>query len=168
MDNNTDNHKLLMSAYDDYSDMLYRHAYYRVSGHEEALDLVQDTFVKTWEYMVKGNDLDNIKAFLYSVLNNKIIDYYRKKKSSSLDELHEAGFNPRTDGADTKIIESAEIKQIVGMLDRLQTNYRDVIVMRYIDGLSPQEIAELTGEKENTVSVRLNRAINKMKEILEI
>lgn len=157
-----------MSAYDDYSDMLYRHAFYRVSKHEEALDLVQDTFVKTWEYMVKGNDLDNIKAFLYSVLNNKIIDYYRKKKSTSLDALHEEGFNPRSDDGEERITESAEIQQIVGMLDKLQENYRDVIIMRYIDGLSPKEIADITGEKENTVSVRLNRAVNKMKEILEI
>lgn len=165
---NSKNHELLMSAYDEYSDMLYRHAFYRVSGHEEALDLVQDTFVKTWEYMGQGNDLDNIKAFLYSVLNNKIIDYYRKKKSSSLDELHEAGFNPQSDGGHEAIVESAEIKQIVGLLDKLQDNYRDVIIMRYVDGLSPQEIAKVTGEKENTVSVRLNRAVNKMKEILEL
>lgn len=159
---------LLLEAYNEHADVLYRHALYRVSNHEEALDLLQDTFTKTWEYMRSGQGVSNVRAFLYSVLNNKIIDFYRKKKSSSLDTLQEAGFNPRAENGEEGIVDGAEVQQVLGLLENLQDNYREVIVMRYIDGLSPQEIAKITGEKENTVSVRLNRAVKKMKEILDI
>jgi len=161
-------HEHFIRIYDEHADTLYRHAVYRVSRHEDALDLVQDTFTKTWEYINQGNEISNLKSFLYSVLNNKIIDFYRKKKSHSLDDLSEKGFNPSESDSVEKMSVSAEIKQIVKMLDRLPENYRDVVVMRYIDDLPPKEIAKITGEKENTVSVRLNRAVEKMKKILEI
>jgi len=54
------------------------HAFFKI--HDRALgnDLVQETFIKTWSYLVKGGKIETMKAFLYHILNNLIIDEYRK------------------------------------------------------------------------------------------
>ncbi len=59
-----------------------------------AKDLVQETYMKTWNSMVKGEDIHNIRAFFYKILGNLVVDHYRKKKTLSLDRLSEVGFEP--------------------------------------------------------------------------
>ena len=78
-----------LKAYDEYSDAIFRHCYFRVSDREKAKDLTQDTFTKTWEYVLKNGEVTDLRAFLYKVANNLIIDTYRKKKEDSLDDMME-------------------------------------------------------------------------------
>lgn len=158
--------KEFIAAYGELSDALFRHSFFRVSNREVALDLVQDAFMKTWNHISLGNEIDNLKSFLYRVINNLIIDYYRKTKSSSLDNLLEEGFDPQGDGQDS-IVESAEISIVKKGIALLPEKDREVVVMRYVDGLTLQEIAQTLNETENAVSVRLHRALKKAKEIIQ-
>jgi len=158
--------KQFTEAFESLSDALFRHSFFRVSNREVALDLVQETFMKTWNHISIGNEIENIKAFLYRVVNNLIIDYYRKSKSSSLDNLLDGGFDPQGDGADS-IVASSEISLIKKGLSFLPEKDREVIVMRYVDGLSLQEISRTLEESENAISVRLHRALKKAKEIIQ-
>ena len=75
-------------------DAIFRHCYFRVFDRERARDLVQETFLKTWEYLTRGHDIENIRAFLYRVATNLIIDDSRRKKEISLEQLSESGFDP--------------------------------------------------------------------------
>jgi RNA polymerase sigma factor (sigma-70 family) len=59
----------------------------------------------------------------------------------------------------------AEIKNVLEAIEKLDPIYKDVLIFRYIDNLLPREIAEILGESENVVSVRLNRGIKKIREI---
>jgi RNA polymerase sigma-70 factor (ECF subfamily) len=86
--------QILDSAYNDYNKALNSYAFFKVHNRELSKDLVQDTFIKTWSYLVKTGKIDTMKAFLYHVLNNLIIDEYRKNKPVSLDNLTEKGFEP--------------------------------------------------------------------------
>ncbi len=154
-----------LKAYDGLSDAIFRHCYFRIGDRERAKDLMQDTFVKTWQYISQGKKVDNLKSFLYRVANNLIIDEYRKKKESSLDTMMADGFDPGFD--DRKKNEQAiDAKQVIDTINQLDEKYREVILMRYIDELSPKEIAEITRENENNVSVRLHRGLKQLKEIL--
>src|SRR3989344_3571626 len=85
---------VLTLAHNDYEKGLNAHAFFKVHDHAMGEDLVQDTFMKTWAYLVKGGKIDVMKAFLYHVLNNLIIDEYRKHKTTSLDALLVKGFEP--------------------------------------------------------------------------
>ena len=156
-----------LKSYDEFSDSLFKHCFYRVSDREIALDLTQETFVKTWEYMAMGKEVGNLRSFLYKVANNLIIDFYRKKKSDSLDALQEGGFDVQSDDAE-KIVISSEGKNALKALENLDEKHRQVIIMRFVDELTPREIAEIIGESENAVSVRINRSIKKLKEILKL
>lgn len=155
-----------LKAYDELSDVLFRHSFFRVSNREVALDMVQETFLKTWNHMSQGNSIQNMRSFLYRVMNNLIIDYYRKSKSFSLDSLLDDGFDVADSGHEG-IFESAEISQIKKAIKTLPENERHIITLRYIDGLSIQEISELLNESENSISVRIHRALKKVKETIK-
>lgn len=160
-----DKERQFLEAYDTLSEAIFRHCYYRLSDTERAHDLVQETFLKAWRYMSNGGEIKTIRAFLYRTASNLIIDEYRKRKTDSLDDLEETGFEPGFDPrSETEIKIDAEGARV--LLEKLPPRYREVIVMRYIDELSPKEIAAITGEKENNISVRLNRALKRINSLL--
>ena len=156
-----------MKAYEELAEPIFRHCFFRVSDREKAKDLAQDTFVKTWEYMVSGKDIQNLKTFLYKVASNLIIDYYRKNKDVSLDALTENGFD-RESKEGKEIFTDIEFAQVMRVLGTLEKKYQDIIIWRFVDGLTPSEIADVLGVTENLASVRLNRAIKKLKEKLKV
>lgn len=163
-----------LEAFDTYADALYKHCYFRVSDAEKARDIVADTFTRTWDYLVKGNTVDSFKPFLYRTLNRLIIDEYRKKKSESLDallddkEVPEGVFNELVDGnrEDFEFSLDAQ-KEIPELLERMPEKHKEVVVLRYIDGLMPAEIAELLDIPVNTVSVRIHRGLAWMSDYLK-
>src|SRR3989344_4946336 len=153
-----------LKAYDEHSDALFRYCYFKISDRERAKDLLQDTFTKTWVYIIEGGSVDNMKSFLYRTLSNLIVDEYRKKKTSSLDALAEDGFDygvNEVESLHNQIDGAAAMK----LLKKLPRDYRDVIFMKYVDGLATSEIAEITGDSGNAVNVRLHRGIQMVKKI---
>lgn len=154
-----------MQVYDDLADAIFRHCYYRVSDRDVAKDLLQETFTRTWEYIGKGGDIKNIKAFLYRVANNLIIDRFRKKKDLSLDELQEKGFDPGFEEKET-LHNILDGKYALKILKKMDLKYRQAITMRYVNDLSPREIAAELSESENTISVRVHRGLKKLREEL--
>jgi RNA polymerase sigma-70 factor (ECF subfamily) len=134
----------------------------RVRDRELAKDIVQEAYSKTWVYMSEGKEIEYLRAFLYRVSNNLVIDWARKKKSSSLDSLMEDdGFEP----ADDNVKDFADVpaaREAIKLLGELDEMYRTAITMRYLDEMSPREIAEALGVSENVVSVRIHRGIEKL------
>lgn len=160
--------KKFLEAYDAHADALFRHALIRVRDRESAKDIVQETFSKTWLYLSEGKKIDHIRAFLYRVANNLIVDGARRRHSSSLDALiEEDGFEPADESAKdpSEIPQTREAMQQLKSLDEI---YRTVITMRYIDEMSPKEIASVLGVTENVVSVRIHRGIERLAKLMQI
>lgn len=157
--------KEFLKAYDELSDALFRHCFFRTYDRERAHDLVQETFTKTWEYLIEGRQVLNLRAFLYRVATNLIIDESRKRATVSLDELQAVGFDPASTDH-THMAMAAEAAEALRHLDKLSEEYRQVLIMRYVDGLKPKEIAEVTGETANVISVRLHRATQALKVLI--
>ena len=156
-------------AYDDFSDAIFRYCQYQTSNREKALDLTAETFTKTWEYISNGKKLDNIRAFLYRVANNLIIDDRRKKKSSSLDDIMEKGFDVEDEKDEAEEHENKfESKMAIEAVQKLDEKYRDVLMYKFVEEMSIKEIAEITGESANNISVRINRAMKMLKEIVGV
>ena len=153
-----------VQCYEEFADALFRHCYFRISERERAHDLVQEAFCRAWQYIAAGNKIENPRAFLYRVANNLIVDEARKKHPLSLDRLREEGFDPGEDQRPA-LTTHLDAKRLLSLLDAFDSKHRELIVMRYVDGLGPKGIAEITGESENVISVRLHRAIDKLKGI---
>lgn len=153
---------ILTTAHNDFEKSLNKHAYFKLSNHAVSEDLVQETFMKAWVYLVKGGKVHIMKAFLYHILNNLIIDEYRKRKTFSLDSLLEKGFE--LEGPELEIVpDKIGEKNILLLVAKLPEKYRNIINMRYIQDLSLEEISETTGQSKKTVAVQIFRGIEKLK-----
>jgi RNA polymerase sigma-70 factor, ECF subfamily len=159
-----------LKAFDEYADALFRHAMYRLSDKERAIEIVHDTFTKVWGYVRQGHEIETYKPFLYKVINNLIIDEYRRRKEVSLDALlaqegtHEGSFEELSEGSLEELTFSLDAQKAADLIHELPPVYREVITLRYVDGLGPKEISELIEETENVVSVRIHRALRLLKE----
>jgi len=153
-----------LKTYDTHSEAIYRHIFFRVYSKGRADELVQDTFMKTWQYLEAGHEVENIRAFLYRVANNLVIDESRKKKEQSLDVLLEESdaFEPSEDGRKTTE-QNILLRQVLETMHRLGDDEREILTMRYVDDMEPREIAEVLQITPNNASVRLNRAMQALK-----
>lgn len=163
-------HKDFSEWFDLYAEPLYRHAYLRIHDKDRAADLMQETFTRAWSYAARGNEIRQPRAFLYKTLNNLVVnEYERRRPTSSLQTMdEETGYEPMADG-DVQGQASAQIDAtiILNKLGSVNEEYREVLVMRYIDELQVSEIALVLQESENTVSVRIHRALKKMRQLLD-
>jgi RNA polymerase sigma-70 factor (ECF subfamily) len=160
----TDSQAKFIEVYDTYHDPIFRYCLFETSKREVALDLTSDTFMKAWSYLEQGNEVTHMKAFLYRIATNAIIDYRRKKKSTSLDDMMETGFDVGHDERE-QLENGFDSKQLMELLDDVGEAYKAVIIMRFIDDMSIKEIADITGESENNISVRIHRATEKLRKI---
>ena len=154
-----------LGIYDKHADEIFRFCLMRVSNKEKAEDLTQEAFMRYWQSLRTGEAVRNDRAFLYTLARNLIIDWYRKKKESSLDAIQEEGVDFAGDGR-ASVEQAAEMNEVLAVVNQLDEASRDAILLRYVEGWSPQQIASLNGESANAVSVRLNRAIKKVQELI--
>ncbi len=164
------------AAFEECADAMFAHCYFRLSNRERSLELVQDTFMKTWDYIQKSGVIKNMRAFLYTTLNRLIIDEYRKKKSSSLDEILESETVSQTvieklsmdsrEETENKLDTKASVRYLHRSLKKLSEKDANLVMLRYIDRLSAREVAKVLGMKAAAVNVAGHRALRKLKVIM--
>lgn len=97
-----------------------------------------------------------------------MIDHVRRakrRKEESLEDMQEEGFDiAGEDGRDLGAFLDA--RQVVSVLQDVEEPYRTVVMMRFIDEMSPKEIAAVLGITANVVSVRINRGLKKLESLL--
>lgn len=156
--------------YEHESDAIFRFCLVRVSNREQALDITQDTFLRFWQSLEKKEDILNNRAFLFTIAHRLIIDWYRKKKSFSLDHMlsvdNEGGYDV-LDEKSTKdnSLFGAEGRFLLEKINMLDLSYRNPVYLRFVEDLSPGEIGEILGISANAASVRINRGIGELKKI---
>ncbi|HMO77651.1 MAG TPA: sigma-70 family RNA polymerase sigma factor [Candidatus Paceibacterota bacterium] len=168
-----DQEKRFLKAFEEYSDALFRHAAMRISNREKAIDAVHDAFTKVWSYVRQGHQIDSFRSFLYKVLNNLIIDEYRKHKESSLDALmeiegvDEGSFPELSESTVEALAATIDGRKAFALLRDIPEQYQEVLIFRFVDDLGPKEIAELIEESENVVSVRIHRGLKLLRNKIE-
>lgn len=161
-------------AFERHTDELFRHAALRLPDRDRALELTQECFLRAWGYASRGEEIREIRPFLFRTLRHLIIDEYRKAKSFSLDEMteNEEGesmgslLRDETDELE-EAMDRFDGARALDMIRRLPDLYREVLAMRYVDNFSIGEIASCIGQSENVVSVRLHRGLKKLRALLE-
>ena len=159
---------IFKEIYNEYGDGIFRFCLVRVSDREQALDLTQETFLRFWNTLQKGEKVENNRAFLYTVTRRLIIDWYRKKKSISLDHMMDDE-NVPYDLPDEKSIDmtefGAEGRLLIAKINILPPTYRDPVYLRFVEDLSPKEIGNILYISENAASVRINRGLEELRKI---
>jgi RNA polymerase sigma-70 factor, ECF subfamily len=156
--------------YEEQSDSIFRFCLTRVSNRDQALDITQETFLRLWKSLLGGEKIKNSRAFLFTVAHRLVIDWYRKKKSISLDKMllndegeHSDFIDEKTTISNTEI--GAEGRFLLNKIDKLSETYRDPIYFRFVEDLSPEEIGKILNISTNATSVRINRGIEELRKI---
>jgi RNA polymerase sigma-70 factor (ECF subfamily) len=159
-----DKSKQLERAYAEHSDALFRYCVFKLNDREMANDMLQETFVRAWNYLKQDKIVGNFKALLYKIMTNLIIDEYRRRKPvDSLETMREeAGFDPPFDDGD-RWVDMIDGAQAIELIKKVPDPYGQAVFMRYVQELTLKEIAEITGERENTIAVHIHRGLEKLK-----
>lgn len=153
-----------VKAYDEYFEAIFRFCFFRTNNRELSKDLAQDTFVGAWRYMQMGNQVENIRALLYKIAGNTVVSWYRKRKSHSLDSLMELGFDPVD--LETSTDKWAEMQTVLTQVEKLSVEEQRLVVWHYVEGLTAGEIANTLKQKKGTISVKIHRAVVRLRKIL--
>lgn len=147
--------------YDHYFSKIRRYVYFKVPRGEDADELTAEVFLRGWEYATSSR-VENPGALFYRIARNLVADFYRQRQETeSTDGREFVG----EDHLEEKIAEKEEQKALIRKLRQLKDEYREILVMRYLDEMSVKEIALMLEKTPNNVRVTLHRAKNALKEI---
>jgi RNA polymerase sigma-70 factor (ECF subfamily) len=150
-------------CYECYEDSIFRFCLVKTSSREVALDLVQETFTRLWDMIRDNKEIEHPRALLYTIARNAITDYYRKKKTDSLESLVDAGHEPSVPArAET----DAEYEHVLSAIQKLEEPYKEVVYLRYVEELPPRDIATALQEPVNVISIRITRGMKKLRAAL--
>ena len=160
------NKKAYGLLYEQYLDEIYRFVYLGLNDRWEAEDITENVFLKAWEQLPiiysQDNQIDNFRAWLYRIARNQMIDYFRSKKPVVLEE------NIFTDetSPENAYSENNLSNRLIKAILRLEPNYRQIIVLRFINQVSHKEAAEIMKLGYNNVRVLQYRALKKLRMLL--
>jgi len=144
--------------YKQHSKYVFNVALSVLKNTKDAEDIMQDVFIKFFENMDNFRGEADIKTYLYKMTVNKSIDYIRKQagRREKLVKIFE-----------TNIKSETQTLVLNDLLDKLTMNEKLPLILSEIGGFSYKEIAEILNIKIGTVKSRINRSINKLKNILK-
>jgi len=161
-----------------YRTKAYAMVYNMVRNEQDAWDLTQDGFVKAWKSIDRFRGQSSFYTWLYRIMTNVTIDWLRKKQIEGVSEFDEtialtgiepgSATTPHSEPLPSRKLEQVETRQrIDAAIARLSPEHRSVLVMKEIDGLQYQEIADALGCSIGTVMSRLFYARKKMQILLK-
>lgn len=152
----------LAEIYDRYQNPLYRYALHLLGSDQLAEDCISDSFLRFLKVLRQGNiPGENLRAYLYRIVHNWIVDHYRKKCiDEHFDEKDLPDEQPRIEDS---VIANMEIEKIRQALHTLTLDQQQVIVLKYIEGWPNEDIALLIGKRAGAVKALAHRAIRTLR-----
>jgi RNA polymerase sigma-70 factor, ECF subfamily len=154
----------LTKLYDNFAPHIFRYALTIVHSSDVAEDVLSEAFMRAWTHLPTFEG-DNFRAFLYTIARNYAFDVLRKDgRCDNLAEEPEdqAEWNDVLKQA----IASEESRRIILAIKELPSRYREVVTLRFLEGLSVKETAEVTGMSPIAVRVTQSRGLKKLEKIL--
>jgi len=161
----------LKEIFDQYRQKVYRIAYGVVREREEALDIVQEVFIKLFRSIRQFQGKSRFYTYLYRMTMNTAIDHTRKMKkvpSSSVDDEEGLQLSDDAERRPDRILDQKELEaRVKWAMDQLSPDQKAALIFRELEGLSYQEIAVATGCSIGTVMSRLHYGRKKVQELLK-
>ena len=157
-----------------YQDRLYPTLYRLTGSADDALDLVQDAFLRAYERLDRFDGESGFYTWLYRIAVNLAISARRRRKvvgrspASLSANMPEPADDLASSDPSRPVLIGERDRIIQTALDELPTDYRAVIVLNHLDGLSYDEIARALGIPVGTVRSRLHRARSELRDRLRV
>lgn len=158
------NKQAFADLYEFYFDKISQYIYFKVRDSEVAMDLSQQTFLNAWRSIDQYHDIGlSFSAWLYTIAHNLVVDYFRKRKQAIriYDILETLSQEP------TFVDQTLDRDQLDRAIAKLNENEQQVILLRFLEGFTIEEIAKILAKSKGAVSTIQYRALAKLKEIAQ-
>lgn len=159
-----DKRELIMEWYDEYSVLLIKYLAKMLNDSYQAEDLMQETFVKAYQYVL-NKEIEYPKTFLFRIAHNLAVDHIRKQSPIQMvKDLILKDSSPSTES----ILEiREESRELYDAIRALKPSYREVIILRKIEEFSIKETATILNWSEGKVKSTLFRATKALEKQLQ-
>lgn len=154
---------------------VFNYIYFIIRNREMAEDVFQETFIKAITTIKQGRYTENgkFRAWIMRIAHNLVIDYFRQERSENtvsndeteVDLLNNANLCEET--IEDRLVYSQILEDVKKLIHYLPQSQREVLEMRYYQGLSFKEISEQTGISINTALGRMRYAILNIRKMAE-
>ncbi len=154
--------------YDAYMERIYRFVYFRVEDQQTAEDITSQVFLKAWSNLDRFSfNRTPYLAWLYTIAHNAVIDHYRTRKvTAALDDVHLAQ-QDHAEVVENSIDLHTEMKSIKAALQSLTDDQQKVLTLKFIEGMSNNEIASHLGKREGAIRALQMRGLQALAKQLE-
>jgi RNA polymerase sigma-70 factor (ECF subfamily) len=133
---------------------------------DRARDVVQDTFIRLCQQDI-GKVSANLKSWLFTVCRNRALDLIRKDRHlQDIDDIQWQRFPSNDATPDHHLEQNERLEQVMKYLDRLSPNQREVILLKFQQGLSYQEITKATGLSSGNVGFLIHTGLKRLRDLL--
>ena len=154
--------------YDRFVERVYRYLYFRTGSHPEAEDLTEQVFLKAWEavgrYRWQGRPF---VAWLYRLAHNSHIDHVRSQRPTTSLTNDERPLELASPAAAVELARALDADLLSRALGELTVDQQQVIVMKFIDGLDNEQIAQSMDKREGAIRALQMRALSSLRRVLE-
>ncbi|MCM3439598.1 RNA polymerase sigma factor [Metabacillus halosaccharovorans] len=152
--------------YEEYSVSLFKYIFSMVQESQTAEDILQETFLKAYQYQIHINDKNKVRNFLFRIAHNCTMDFFRKE-SKIRRLLNGLSKETKVYPSAEKIVEvKEESKRLLDALNGLKVAQKQVILLRKVQGFSIRETAEILNFTESKVKTTLHRANKNLEKLL--
>jgi RNA polymerase sigma factor (sigma-70 family) len=156
----------LITLLRDIEHQVYRTAFYILNNEQDAQDAAQEALIRIYTKIHTYEEKAQFKTWVQRIVTNICIDKFRRRKATvSIDE-HEMVFTSDND-VEGELLISAAAKDVQEAISKLPEHHRTVVVLRYMQDFSYNEIAESMGLPLNTVKSYLYRARQQLSHLLQ-
>lgn len=156
------------ALYNRYHQGIYRFLYYRTGNPQIAEDLTSDVFLKMVQALPRYHyDSISFPAWLFQIARNLAIDYYRRSNSHPTSALAEDVDSPEPD-LESAIDFHLTCRGLADALARLDENQRDVILLRFVEGMPIAETASVLHKSEDAVKALQRRGLTALRFTLNL
>jgi RNA polymerase sigma-70 factor, ECF subfamily len=150
-----------------YLNPVYSYLYARLGNRQEAEDITSVAFERAWSSISRYAPTGSFKAWLFTIVNRSLADYYRSRKPApvEVDTLADV----LTDGSlgpEETVIASEQVRHVMSVMSALSAEQQEIIALRFLGELRYKEIAEILGKREAAVKMAAYRGLDEMRRLL--
>ena len=168
-DAKTGNKEAFGRLFDRYYLKIFKYLSLRLPNKEDAEDLAENVFVKAWQHLPRLRKKRNgyqFQAWLFKIARNLLIDTYRKKEIP-VQPLDSYPQDHTQSSLQTNYEKNEQTKEVLTAINQLDKDSRDVIILRFLIGLNPLEIAGALDKTEGNIRVIQHRALKKLESLMK-
>jgi len=156
----------LRTLHDRYVQPLFHYVYVQTGNHHDTEELIQDIFYKMAKSLAEFQGKSSFKTWVFAISRNVVIDYHRKQKkhkvTTSMPQSSLESFTEIVQSVEEQVIQSGQTDYLLQTMNQLPSDYQTVLHLRFVEGFSVKETAEIMSKTTFSVKSLQHRARKRM------